>query len=86
MNTHTHTPTFLVGYLGRKHQSLYQGPFCSQRKSSLFSSLQYFEQVAEKPTYPGADSSLPSPLEGDNPMGEVSENEGLHNQDKMACL
>lgn len=42
---------------------------------------QYFEQAAEKPTYPTVDTSLPSPLEGDNPMGEVSENEGLHNQD-----
>lgn len=47
---------------------------------------QYFEQVAEKPTYPRADSSLPSPLEGGNPMGEISENEGLHDQDKMVCL
>lgn len=33
-NEHTLTPAFLVGYLGRGHQRLYQGPFCSQCKSS----------------------------------------------------
>lgn len=46
---------------------------------------QYFEQAAEKPTYPRADTSLPSPLEGVNPMGEVLENEGIHNPGLISC-